>query len=229
MYIASSYTNRGSYSGGSVAEAPTYVFVFSHKNAMSRKRDSNGRFKTSGGSLTGGTGDVKPQIMVVDIPAPDGVDDYSFNTINVPRVILQGAGSATIMEILKAWFYVGAQDFTDSNSLHWSFLSTAIIRQQSAAASLTSFLSDQSNPLVFGMRASERFFLTSGASGEELPLVQDFTDSNGNGILIATDQIFVTCGGAGNTTASRNGLRLLYRMVSVGITEYVGIVQSQLG
>jgi len=192
---------------------------------MSRKRGSDGRFKTSGGSLTGGTGDVKPQIMTVGVPASTGINDYQVVEFNVPRIIMGSRDSATVMEILRVWFYVGIQDASDASSRLSGNLSTALIRNQDDPVSLASMVNDVINPTVFAAAWEDR----QGASfSQSLPMTIELSDNNGNGVLIATDKIFVTMGMLANTAVSDGVVKILYRMVNVGITEYVGIVQSQI-
>ena len=192
---------------------------------MSRKRGTDGRFKTSGGSLTGGTGDVKPQILTVGVPASGGINLYSVVEFNVPRIIMGSRDSATVMEILKVWFYVGIQDASDPSSRLSGNLSTALIRSQDDPVSLVTQVNDVINATVFASVWADR----QGASfAVVLPLEIDLTDNNGNGVLIATDKIFVTTSMLANTVVSDSVVKILYRMVNVGITEYVGIVQSQI-
>lgn len=58
-------------------------------------------------------------------------------------------------------------------------------------------------------------------------VTQDFTDNAGNGILIATDNLYM-CIGSENTGGSDDMTwKLLYRFRTVPVIEYVGIVQSQ--
>ena len=192
---------------------------------MAPKRGTDGRFKTSGGSLTGGTGDVKPQIMTVGLPFASAINDYSAVEFAVPRIIMGSRDSATVMEILKVWFYVGIEDASDASSRLAGALSTTQLHAQDDPVSLITMAADAVAPTVFAYAWVDR----QGASFSlNLPLELDLTDNNGNGILVATDRIFVTTSMLANTSASTSSVKILYRMVNVGITEYVGIVQSQI-
>lgn len=62
-----------------------------------------------------------------------------------------------------------------------------------------------------------------------MPQTIDMTDSEGNGVLIATDSIFIVSGAVGNIVPGQAVAKVLYRLKEVGIQEYVGIVQSQQG
>jgi len=197
---------------------------------MSRKRGTDGRFKTSGGSLTGGTGDVKPQIITVGLPAAAGINDYSVVEFAVPRIIMGSRDSATVMEILKVWFYVGLGDAGDVAFIHVGALSTTLIREQDDPISAADIALLPTAPTVFAIAAvtAETVGGTSGANSWPMPMTIDLTDGNGNGILIATDKIFVLTGTLAGAVAGTSTVKILYRMVNVGITEYVGIVQSQI-
>jgi len=168
---------------------------------------------------------VKPQIMSVGLPDSVGINDYSVVEFAVPRIIMGNRDSATVMEILKVWFYVGIEDAADASSRLSGSLSTTIIHADNDPVSLLSMSLDPSAPTVFAHAFADR----QGASFSLLlPLTIDLTDNNGNGILVATDKIFVTTAMLNNTLTSRSSVKILYRMVNVGITEYVGIVQSQI-
>lgn len=62
---------------------------------------------------------------------------------------------------------------------------------------------------------------------EQEPYHHDLTDGAGHGILIATDQIFVQMKSQATGTANSAYIKLCYRWKNVGLSEYIGIVQSQ--
>lgn len=53
------------------------------------------------------------------------------------------------------------------------------------------------------------------------------TDGAGNGMLVATDRLTMVYGDVASAIVSSCSVHILYRLVEVGIEEYVGIVQSQ--
>lgn len=193
--------------------------------APKRRRNPDGTFTTSGGSQTGGTGDVKPQFLTVAITAPSAANDFSIATVAVPRIILGGQGIATIMEILRVDWYIGIQDLGDPTSINGAYLSTRALRGQAEAATVTAIAEDFNDPGTFGAALEHH---GTGGHTINLPLSVDLTDANGNGVLIATDKFFATTVNVFGTLPSLGTAKILYRMVNVGITEYVGIVQSQL-
>lgn len=192
-----------------------------------RARAANGTFKSGGGgSQTGGTGDVKPQILTRTTPSVVA-DDFSVVDIDVPRIILTGRNDATIMEILKVWFYLGVRDFADTTSTKAGYLSTIPLRTTNEAATLGAILGDISHPGTFASVVRQRVVTVEGGTITNNPTLIDLTDNNGNGVLIATDRFFFTSADVSGTTTEEAVVKILYRMVSVGIVEYVGIVQSQ--
>lgn len=192
---------------------------------MKRRRNASGQF--TGGSVTGGTGDVKPQLMTVFIPRGASTSDYSTVEVPVPRIIMSTAGTATIMEILKLYWYISVSDLADSDQVSAGFLSYRSLRTTNDATTLARYMEDTFNPSSFGNVIQSSVETTTGASVQSFPQTVDLTDSNGNGILVAVDRFFATQGQFSNTVTSDAAVKILYRMVNVGITEYVGIVQSQ--
>ncbi len=194
---------------------------------MAPKRGSDGRFKSSGGSLTGGTGDVKPQIMTITVPAGPATDNYSVQEFAIPRIVMQSDRAATVMEILKVWYYPGF-DVTDSTITHVAFLSFRQLRAIGEGANPGTILNDWEASSSFAVTVQS--LVTTGAGGSttyNLPMENDLTDSNGNGIMVATDRLFAQIATINNSIAFGAAVKILYRMVNIGILEYIGIVQSQ--
>lgn len=62
---------------------------------------------------------------------------------------------------------------------------------------------------------------------EQDPIVHDLTDGAGHGLLVATDQIYLTLGTFAFQNETYVKCKIMYRYKSVTLTEYIGIVQSQ--
>ncbi len=194
---------------------------------MSRKRTANGRFATSGGSLTGGTGDVKPQWLTQTTPLASGVDDYTIAEINVPRVVFSSPGRSTVMEILRVDWYLGILGHSDLDRVMLGTLTTRLSRANSETVTLLTLSADLADPSNFAQAVQNNGLLTSGSISTVQPISISMNDGNGNGMLIATDRIFMMCGEFDNTGSSPHTVKILYRMTEVSIEEYVGIVASQ--
>ena len=186
------------------------------------------RARTSGGSVTGGTGDIKPQVLTLDSGTAGVIDDYTVNRIAlpVPRFGTMKT-KATVFEILWVDWYIGIEDFADHENTKIAFLTTSTTRSDAETCDFNSMASDVTDPRTFAAVIVEKILETSGIGIQNMPLRVDMTDSNGNGFIVATDQIFVVYGDAGGSVVASAVAKMCYRLVNVGITEYVGIVQSQ--
>jgi hypothetical protein len=61
-----------------------------------------------------------------------------------------------------------------------------------------------------------------------MAIMKKLTDSNGHGLLVATDQLFMNVDTQNTAQKTFSAVaRVGYRFKDVGLTEYIGIVQSQ--
>lgn len=181
-------------------------------------------------SFTGGTGDILPQVMTLSSGVAGDVDDYVVAqlALPVPR-IGTSTDRATIFEILWVDWYIGIEDNGDVTGTQFAHLSTTNLGRASAdTTSLAALVADIANPRSFASVVQSNVTTTSGSFVKTLPQHVDLTDNNGNGILIATDKIFVIGGNISGTAASTYVAKAGYRLVNVGTMEYVGVVQSQM-
>jgi len=191
---------------------------------MKRKRAAR-----DGGSVTGGTGDVKPQYLTINTATAAGADDYATGSITVPiiRPSSNTPDQAVIVELLEADYYINIADAADSTAHRGAFLNTHATRVTSDTATLASLALDAQDPTNVGMVTEHGVLTTSGHMLKLYPHKYDFTDQNGNGMLIASDSIILTVGEVGNTASGVSTCRIKYRFVKVGIIEYLGIVAQQ--
>ncbi len=186
------------------------------------------RARTDGGSVTGGTGDVKPQILTLGTGTTDAPGKYAVNQVALPVPRFGTTQTkATIIEMLSVDWYINILNQGDTSSTDWAYLSTNTNRVSGDSSTAASQLVDVADPLTFGMVVNIKGLVTSGVLQREMPQHMDFTDQNGNGMLVATDRIFVAAGNVAGAVGIEAICKLKYRLVNVGITEYVGIVQSQ--
>ncbi len=181
-----------------------------------------------GGSATGGTGDLKPQILTVDV-ASNAIDDITVADERLPTIRFGPTQNrATITEILKVWFFNNIQDQADTTTVNGAVLATTNLgRITATTATLATLAADIANPRAIASTVWANLLSTNGGFVQSWPQMIDLTDENGNGVLVATDQIFLVASNIGGTTAGRFTAKVLYRLVNVGVTEYVGILQSQ--
>ncbi len=186
------------------------------------------RARSSGGSLTGGTGDVKPQVMTITTPLSTAIDTYSIvqAALPVPRFGTMKT-KATIIELLQVRWFLNLRDINDSTHLSWAYLATSTNRNTGDASTNITMAEDCAQGSSLAFAAVFYSLVTSGQSTRVYPITIDLTDNNGNGVLIATDKIFVVEGSVAAAAVSQTHCKITYRQVNVGITEYVGIVQGQ--
>ena len=178
--------------------------------------------------MTGGTGDVKPQLMTFQSTGTSATTVYDVSQIQLPvSRIGQSKSRATVFEILKVWWYIGLEDVADAAAYYWAFLTTATNRVTGGTSSLATLGADLNDPRVVSLVHENKTITTSGQIVEMKPVVMDLTDSNGNGVLVATQSLSLVHSGVGQATATNATAKILYRLVNVSIEEYVGIVQSQ--
>lgn len=137
-------------------------------------------------------------------------------------------GKVTILEVLKCFYELSTFDNYSSNNGTLGFITAGLSTAQPTGP--LSF----ANPRTLDFVTRE--FKTAGAlpivsnlfhATEEDPVVHDLTDGAGHGMLVATDQLFLTINSSNMIAPAGVTCRILYRYKSVSLTEYIGIVQSQ--
>ena len=180
-----------------------------------------------GGGLTGGSGGVNPQWFQVGITQAIGTA-YSEAVVTLPRERLPFGARSQVMEILKV--EIRPAPTSVLNQTAGTNVSARIYLTTSSFGTTEPTVQQHGGKVI----ATERLDIPSIAASTadliwQFPMVEDLTDGAGNGVLVATDSIFI---GAIQTAATSpiNGsvmIRCLYRWKNVGLTEYIGIVQSQ--
>lgn len=200
------------------------------KSSMRRASRRDEKDMYGSGSQTGGTGDVKPQILTVAGPVAAALDDYTVTKFGVPVPRFGPSyNKSTVMEILSVDFYPHIESLSDTTA-HILFLalSTSEIRTTSVTSTLNTFSDDIASPFVLAsFLRSQNVASAVGIESIQLPFHVDMTDSNGNGVLVAGDNLYLIQGDTSAPIGSRSVMKIKYRLVNIGIAEYVGILQSQ--
>lgn len=183
--------------------------------------------RVRGDALTGGTGDVNPQLMHGRV-TQSGADATTTQAFNVPIARLPQAGedSALILEILKIWVDF-PQGFNGTNAAETTFARAAAF----STVSFSTTPADFNEPTVFAIvKQAKRQAVPAAPNIIDIysPIIEyDCTDGAGHGLLIGTDQIFVQAQSTATTDTNVIDWKILYRIKRVGLLEYIGIVQSQ--
>lgn len=172
-------------------------------------------------------GDVNPQYLVQDVVL-GAVNDYAVGAFQLPVARIGGSkNKAVVLEVLRVDWYYGLEDIADLVHTNIAFLTTAPNRSEAETCTLASMGVDCARPLNFAISVDHHATITSGGMAKAMPHSIDLTDGNGNGMLVATDRLTMVYGDQGSVAVSSCSVHILYRLIEVGIQEYVGIVQSQ--
>lgn len=194
---------------------------------ISKRRTSKPRQDlTMAKVLTGGTGDVNPQLYsgIVQLLAANTPRTIGF--LNpVPKAIFGKQGRATVMEVLKI--------FVNFDSYE-AMVAAITLKDRSMTFTTRDF---GAVPVDFEEPSCFAFFhdscqgaftaLGSFAMFSNDCYTMDLTDNAGHGVLVASDFIFVQANSNNFLAIVEYEFKILYRFKNVSITEYVGIVQSQ--
>lgn len=198
---------------------------------MSKRQRSS-----SSAALTGGTGDVNPQLF--KFPNLEGtaaaVESVTVST-PLPAFNIGNQNRAIVMEVLKAYFSANTNYNTSgspskANKYLMVLPGTAgpsgdAVRQGWANKSCLAFHGAVES-IAQTSQADSTPGITSGTAFEV-----DLTDGAGHGTLLATNTVTFAqdIEMTGNATISFNRMScaLLYRFKEVDLSEYMGIIQSQ--
>lgn len=207
--------------------------------------------------LTGGTGDVNPQVYRISAPltanvtlAPGGSANLR-RRVNLPVPIVrlpESSGMATIMEVLKCrWSWsIDPTPVSGAWSVNFgAYLKTIPSNDTGESiADLTTvvdyIVENQWEQPSVGTAPGGTNIIGYQASELALPILHDLTDGDGHGILVASDNLHlvvdadflsqVYTGGpniAFSNTVLQVDCEVIYRFKKVSLVEYIGIVQSQ--
>jgi len=180
-------------------------------------------------SLDGGTGDINPQFLTATATQATG---NSFVEIQIPNPIGQGIcqkkNKALVMEVLKVYWILPTL-----NEIAQGF--GGVGAQLSTRSQTTLNIDD---PRVFAAASVDyiEFFSETApnttavmVNSLELPIVQDYTDGAGHGILVATPVIYFSFQTQlyASATAVASTVKILYRFKEVNLLEVIGMIQSQ--
>ncbi len=170
-------------------------------------------------TLTGGTGDVNPQVIRASVEQLT-LNSYAEKEIDIPLNLPKSGTRATVMEILriKILYNIVPGPEIGSHKSSWQ-LSTTSLPQI--------YMID--NPLVIATDAMTTGTVTTGSVTVTSSLkTYDMTDGAGHGYLIASDNLYFSVATSSFVTnLQRMAIQIIYRWKSIGLTEFIGILTSQ--
>jgi len=167
--------------------------------------------------LTGGTRDVNPQYLSAIVTESAA---NTFTEVTIPLPVLRGNFGGQrkyqVLELLKViWSMSTGDGATASQRL-------AQLTTSSQSASI-----DFDNPDLVTRFRDNIVITTSGLFHHIGPVIQDFTDNAGHGLIIATSDLFVGVVGTSQTNAIAAAVRIIYRFKNIGVDEFVGLAIQQ--
>lgn len=166
--------------------------------------------------LTGGTGDVNPQILtnVVQQATADVTIEEEI-ALPLPRFAQKGNRSM-VLEILRIDLW--PMDFPTVSATD---------------KSVQYYVSTQSGPsmsnsrMFYSRQLIINFAANSSSMVPDINTSNDFSDGAGHGYLVATDSLFFGISSTVTSILNKAAFRIHYRFKEVSLAEYIGIVQSQ--
>lgn len=166
--------------------------------------------------LTGGTGDVNPQIL--SATGSQSAAD-TFTTVEIPLPIPRPAarkGKSIVMEILGVKYQLGDLVVPAGQINITPFLATS-----SSASTI-------GDPTTFSWISRDGLFSTAiGFAYSSRKFDDNLSDGAGHGFLVATDSIFLSISSALTGAINRVNVKIHYRFKEITLEEYIGIVQGQ--
>lgn len=178
--------------------------------------------------ITGGTGDVNPQTLLLAVTqsAPDTVATFGL-PLPIPRYPNQN-GRSIVMELLSIEFNRVVLNAPAPGSINWYQNLTTNPAAPTGATFVATVGSQLNDPRVISDWNTQ---LDTGAALSSIVInndyIQDLTDEAGHGILVATDNIYMNLITVATGVANSGYCRITYRFKEVSLQEYIGIVQSQ--
>lgn len=163
----------------------------------------------------GGRKDRKPQVWTFESSVQSAADVDVFDTFATPIPKFGSSTRPTVLEVLaidSAFYGV----FNPAVGVHFhAQLSTVFLSK-----------TDSGDPRV--LYASARHVKEDAGYSYQHNFPDDYTDQRGNGTLVATDNLYLKFETLATGYATNKVyIKILYRLIDVPLSEWVGIVQSQ--
>jgi len=177
--------------------------------------------KRSRDTLTGGTGDVNPQMMKVQT-LQSAADTRAVTTVQMPIPRLPTrAGRSIVVEILWIQYYW-------MNAASTAATNTSIVASVESSEVPAGEINTIRDPHTLSAWRYCCNTLTNASSQFYQPMWEDdLTDGSGHGVLSATDTLRFDVQSTATGQANNVIFYMGYRFKEVALTEYIGIVQSQ--
>jgi len=172
------------------------------------------------------TRDIKPQWFNFPTITQSGADTTTSLAVSMPVARIPGAASVTVIEILR--IYAAISNLPAIAAVAES-LDTETLVLSTSNNTTTDVLLNHASVIAFFLKTQRGAFTAGGTYARMGDQIMEFnlTDDNGNGVLVATDSLFLQLQSTGTGATNNAQVKMLYRFKSIGAMEFVGIVQSQ--
>jgi len=165
-----------------------------------------------GDTLTGGTRDVNPQYLTVQV-VESAANTFTQATMALPTLRGEiGRGKYQVIELLNTVI-----DLTPGDG------ATGSGRAVQLTTSTQTGIIELTDPDLVDEYRDDIIITTSGLYAPERPIIHDFTDKAGHGIIIATQNMFVGIQGTSQTNGLTARVRIYYRFKNISVDEFVGL------
>jgi len=197
---------------------------------MSRKKQDTG--------LTGGTGDVNPQMFRFPLIERSAGSGSQSTEVTVPTPLpgfnAVATNKAVVMEVLRVYF--SAEYAFNAGTNHNVQQQTMAFLAGGAAPSGAYVRAALASPRVVAVHQWRKDTRASAAAGEGSSAADatwsfDLTDGAGHGFLVAAPNVTfewrLAANGSATLAESFYSCAFLYRFKEVALSEYIGILNSQ--
>lgn len=173
-------------------------------------------------TLTGGTGDVNFQTMVMtNLQTAANTPSVIATPLPIPRLPTQD-GKSIVMELLRA--DISVNDLTPTAAQ--SEVVVAITTNPNPPTG--SFRALFADPRTVAIWRADEIFSTAAGFQYIFPIARvDINDGSGHGFLVAVDNLTMVVISTGLAAPVEGLARLYYRFKAVALAEYIGVVQGQ--
>lgn len=169
--------------------------------------------------------DVKPQYVVAGVATQTVINTFKQEIVptGLNASVTGGAGGefAMVLEILKIYSWLSSPGFTVG--------AKSVAYAQISKSSQTAILSAENRDLIFSQTRELNYATAaSQAAHPDAPFIFDMTDGNGNGYLVAVDNLYISVNSANSAAAQLLAfpVKILGRYKKVSLHEFAGILKG---
>ena len=181
----------------------------------------------TGDQLTGGSRDVNPQFLSAPTLAQSAADTTTSVEVPLPISRIANSTRTTVVELLKVFVQLSR---LPAIAAVGESLDTETMALSTVNRTTTNAVLNDSSTICMVDLSQRGAFTAGGTYGNTMAstiITVDLTDGAGHGVLIGTDSVFLQLQSSGTGAANSALVKLFYRFKTIGMFEWIGMVQSQ--